>query len=312
MQIHIGSVIGSFVILSLIVFLVLAYRHGEELTRKQILLETAKANEIAEAKKIAEDKKLKDQEKLANEPKVRTPRRSITIEQYDALYPQEKIDRDLKKKQAEDFRSMLMKQISKHINALKLTYKQSIYKDNYGNIVTSKWEKEMRHFVKSVIFGKNNYNMVISGDISDFLRVIPNAYEIVNEETVNALKKESFRNPSNVEDMKPLDFEIYCSELLKSDGWSVHLTKKTGDQGVDIVGFFGKTKAVFQCKLYSRPVGNKSVQEISSGKEHEKADLAFVVSNQAYTRAAKELANTNSVHLTHFSELISISKKFAL
>ena len=67
-------------------------------------------------------------------------------------------------------------------------------------------------------------------------------------------------------------------------------------------------KAVFQCKLYSSPVGNKAVQEALAGKAFESCDLAFVVSNADYTRAAIELASTTGVHLIHYSELSALDR----
>ena len=60
---------------------------------------------------------------------------------------------------------------------------------------------------------------------------------------------------------------------------------------------------VLQCKLYSQPVSNSAVQEISAARLHQQADHAAVVSNAAYTAAAQQLARTNGVYLLHHEEL---------
>jgi hypothetical protein len=46
-------------------------------------------------------------------------------------------------------------------------------------------------------------------------------------------------------------------------------------------------RIVVQCKFYSKPVGNKAVQEAAAARLHEHADKAIVVSNAAYTKAAR-------------------------
>jgi hypothetical protein len=113
---------------------------------------------------------------------------------------------------------------------------------------------------------------------------------------------------ADIAGMSPLDFESFCATLLTGSGWSAVITKASGDQGVDIVARKKAKKAVFQCKLYSSPVGNKAVQEILAGKAYESADLAFVVSNADYTPAAVELAAATGVRLVHYSELSTLDR----
>jgi HJR/Mrr/RecB family endonuclease len=58
-----------------------------------------------------------------------------------------------------------------------------------------------------------------------------------------------------------------------------------------------------QCKHYSQPVGNKAVQEVYSGKDFYNTDIAVVVTNNEFTKSAKELASSLDVLLIHHSEL---------
>jgi restriction system protein len=78
------------------------------------------------------------------------------------------------------------------------------------------------------------------------------------------------------------------------------------DQGVDVVAQKNGRRAVLQCKLYARPVGNKSVQEVAAARAHEQANLGIVVSNNRYTKAAEQLADTNDIPLLHYRDF----KKF--
>jgi HJR/Mrr/RecB family endonuclease len=72
---------------------------------------------------------------------------------------------------------------------------------------------------------------------------------------------------------------------------------------IRVVAEKGRFRVVLQCKLYTRPVGNKSVQEAAAGRAHEGADYGIVVSNASYTKAAEQLAITNGVLLLHYSDL---------
>jgi restriction system protein len=98
-----------------------------------------------------------------------------------------------------------------------------------------------------------------------------------------------------VEQMSPLNYERHCAALLNSFGWSARLTKGSGDQGADVVAEKGGLRVVLQCKKYSRPVGNKAVQEVLAAMKFEDAHFAAVVSNAAFTPAAVARASRRSV-----------------
>ncbi len=78
------------------------------------------------------------------------------------------------------------------------------------------------------------------------------------------------------------------------------------DQGVDIIAEKNRIRVVLQCKLYSRPVSNKSVQEAAAAKMHERAHYAAVVTNNRYTTSSEQLAATNGVLLLHYRDLAQL------
>lgn len=94
-----------------------------------------------------------------------------------------------------------------------------------------------------------------------------------------------------------IDFEHWCSAELEKQGWSVTISKASGDQGVDIIAMHEDLTAAIQCKLYSSPIGNKAVQEAYTGMKHYCADIAVVIGKGGFTRSAIELANTTDVLL---------------
>lgn len=116
----------------------------------------------------------------------------------------------------------------------------------------------------------------------------------------------------DVESLDPVQFEHFCADALRNDGWDARVTQASGDQGIDVIASYGNVKAVFQCKKYAQPVGNGAVQEIAAGKQFERADIAAVVSNATFTPSAKQLASTTGVHLLHYSELQGFAEKLGM
>ncbi len=106
------------------------------------------------------------------------------------------------------------------------------------------------------------------------------------------------------------EYEQYCVDLLIDSGWDARVTSRGGDQGIDIIAENIGIKIVLQCKHYSKPIGNKAIQESYAGKEYECADFALVVTNNSFTKSAKELANATSVHLIDHDKLSSLISRF--
>jgi len=103
--------------------------------------------------------------------------------------------------------------------------------------------------------------------------------------------------------MTPTEFETFCAEELRRAGWNARVTMQSRDQGVDVIAEKNGVRVVLQCKLYARPVGNKSVQEAAAARAHEQADFGIVVTNNRYTQDAEQLASTNKILLLHYTDL---------
>ena len=113
----------------------------------------------------------------------------------------------------------------------------------------------------------------------------------------------------NIDEMDGIEFENYCLDLLKNNGFiELSLTKTTGDQGVDIIGYKDDIKYAFQCKCYSQDVGNAPIQEVVSGKVYYDCDIAVVITNRHFTPGAFELAKANRVKLWDREKLLSMIK----
>jgi restriction system protein len=192
---------------------------------------------------------------------------------------------------------MAMKIISEQAPAFARRKSQLIYADHYGVPKTDKWDKEKLYIANSVINPKLQASGFDSFPTRLLLQLIEHcasSIEITNEP------------PAFAKVSTGIQYEQYCAQVLREAGWATQLTKTTGDQGADIIAERAGKRIVVQCKFYSSPVGNKAVQEAAAARLHEHAHQAVVVSNASYTEAARQLAGTTGVVLTHHGDLAKI------
>lgn len=110
-------------------------------------------------------------------------------------------------------------------------------------------------------------------------------------------------NPHKVFWMEGLEFERFMAGFLKAQGYKVTLTRASGDQGADLVLESDGRKIVVQLKRYSRPLGNRPVQEALAAMFHYKADEAWVIATTSFTTGAVEIAKSTGVRLIDGWEL---------
>lgn len=94
-------------------------------------------------------------------------------------------------------------------------------------------------------------------------------------------------------------YENYVASRLKEMRYhSIEMTRTTGDHGADIIAYAPDgVKCAIQCKYYSKPVGNKAVQEALAGMIFYRCDRAIVITNNSFTKQAIEDANRIGVDL---------------
>lgn len=109
------------------------------------------------------------------------------------------------------------------------------------------------------------------------------------------------------ESMTGQEFEYYCANLLKRNGFvNISVTPGTGDQGVDVLAEKDGIKYAIQCKCYSSPLGNTSVQEVNAGKAFYNCHVGVVMTNSIFTSSAKQLAEATGVLLWDKEKISSL------
>ncbi|MFG6116029.1 restriction endonuclease [Halobacillus sp. MO56] len=179
-----------------------------------------------------------------------------------------------------------------------------------GKRRTKKQQKEMESILQSVLvllalsmylFTGSVYIMVISvGTVVTGIIAFLLYRKAIEAEK---LKKSGIET---IDKMDGLQFEEYLGVLFKNHGYKTEVTQSSGDYGADLILKKDAKKIVVQAKRYSKNVGIKAVQEIHSSKNYYKADEAWVVTNSDFTKAARELADSNKVKLVNREALIDL------
>ena len=125
------------------------------------------------------------------------------------------------------------------------------------------------------------------------------------------LRRRRNRNyPSDIDLMEGHDFEYYCAELLRQQGFlEVEVTKGSGDYGIDILAEKDGVTYAIQCKRYTAPVGVKAIQEAYAGRDYYDRMVGAVLTNQYFTQSAVEAAKKLKILLWDRGYLEEISRE---
>lgn len=172
-----------------------------------------------------------------------------------------------------------------YLKTLQLKCSQLIYVDDYGDVVHDEWERELAFFIE---------------------RKLPEGLRHVEPERLDRLvaKAPDRREaPAAGEPADPLAFEAHVAHAFEEAGWEARTTRRSGDQGADVVAERGETRVVVQCKRHAQPVGNGAVQEAVAARHFYRADAALVVATSGFTKSARQLADSTDVDLVHAYDL---------
>lgn len=106
------------------------------------------------------------------------------------------------------------------------------------------------------------------------------------------------QKPLPMDEMEGHDFEYYCADLLRAQGFiDVEVTKGSGDFGADILAEKDGITYAVQCKCYDKPIGVKAIQEVYAGRDYYDRMVGVVMTNQYFTQPAVELAQKLKIML---------------
>ncbi len=100
-------------------------------------------------------------------------------------------------------------------------------------------------------------------------------------------------------------FEQLIQWFFEKQGYKVQKTKKSHDQGADLIIERNNEKIVVQIKKQKKTTGNKAVQEVHAAKGYYQANRAIVITSSRYSKPARQLANRLGVELWNWNQLIN-------
>ena len=100
-----------------------------------------------------------------------------------------------------------------------------------------------------------------------------------------------------IDEMSGVEFEEFVAAQLRTVGWSVAHTASTGDYGVDLIAKRDGARMAVQCKRQAKAVGVAAVQQVVAGARQHRCSQTVVVTNQGFTKAARQLATTHRCRL---------------
>lgn len=111
-----------------------------------------------------------------------------------------------------------------------------------------------------------------------------------------------------VDAMTGVEFEHYVAAVLRGVGYTVELTRATGDFGVDLIATKDGTRTAVQCKRQNRVVNGSAIQQVVAGAAVHDCAATMVVSNHCYTKAAEHLAEVHGCVLVDRTRLARLSR----
>lgn len=186
--------------------------------------------------------------------------------------------------------------INKHISTLVKKKSICCKVDDYGIKDDSQWLEERNYFFNNVIIPSLD-----DLEIEENLRT--QIEDLIENKIEEKIEEHQDINTKFDDTMDGFEYEHYVAKLFQDAGWQAIVTQGSGDQGADVLASKDGISMAVQCKKYSKPVGNKAVQEVAAAKGFYKTNLAIVVTNNDYTPSAKALSKELNIALLHHTQI---------
>ncbi len=179
--------------------------------------------------------------------------------------------------------------------------KEKIIDTLYNNDID---EQSIAFYILAANSEKFDYLDIWNEEIDKLKQIVSGRIRYIKEkEKIQRLSEKNQKQETVRFDINDIDlmtgaqFEWFISYLFSKLGYSTEMTKASGDQGVDVIARKGKAVVAIQAKCYSKPVGNHAIMEAVAGAKYYNATKTIVVTNNGFTKSARELAQVNNVVL---------------
>jgi restriction system protein len=205
-----------------------------------------------------------------------------------------------------------LSEIQAQAMALRAAKSDSTHPDRYGTMLADGWEREKAAFIASRISPR-----LRNAGYENMLPALLPAIDTEIERRANALVEPSLsgaddrmeyanRAQHEAVDAELSDYASRCTSLLQSAGWTTDPSPPAYNKAVDIFAERDGRKLLLQCKGGVTPVGVEAVQQIFTLKDRRHADIAAIITQAPFTRAAQQMASAAGVHALHDEDLMRL------
>lgn len=104
-------------------------------------------------------------------------------------------------------------------------------------------------------------------------------------------------------------FEKELARLYTSLGYSVRLTKGSGDEGIDLILHKDSKKIIVQCKGHEKPIGVGVIRDLYGTMIHSGAECAVLACPAGFTDGVRKFAKGKPIELLSAKELVEMAEK---
>jgi len=122
-----------------------------------------------------------------------------------------------------------------------------------------------------------------------------------------------FTDISFIDDMNGSEFEKFAGYLFEKMGHRViKITKRTRDQGADLITIKSKEVNVVQAKRYKigNNIGNDVIRDVVAAIKHYNAHNGIVITTSSFTIDCVQLARSNEVKLINKYKLLKLMNAY--
>jgi restriction endonuclease Mrr len=200
----------------------------------------------------------------------------------------------------------LLEKVKKDIN-------KSIENENAKKIKTRERIEREAELIHELIKEDNLPTAIAKGQ-----KIIKDILELdvfVDDKVLSVIKKLSEKTKKkrkSVRDVfiKARHFEYEITRLFQLMGYRAHVTKCTGDGGVDVFASKDNKRYVIQCKRWKKKIGRTIVDELAGTRERHHADCGILTTTSFFTTDAKKAAKDLGIVLWDFPMLCNLFKKY--
>lgn len=136
--------------------------------------------------------------------------------------------------------------------------------------------------------------LVIAYSIIKF-KYFKNKRIFFTQQVVN--KSIEVKDIQDVNELNPIAFEEFVREMFVRQGYKAWTTKKTHDNGADVIAEINNERVAIQVKHSTKAIAGYGVYQTVRGKNNYKAEKAILVTNNEFTNQAKLDAIDYSIEL---------------